>query len=34
MQLMNNEDGVSGTSTRFKAELRLVDIHHLTDVEV
>ena len=34
LQLANNEDGVSGTSPRQKAELHLVDVHHLTDVGV
>ena len=27
-----DEDGVSGTSTRHKAELHLIDVHHLTNV--
>ena len=34
LQLANNEDGVSCTSTRHKAELLLTDIHHLADIEV
>ena len=34
LQLANNKDGVSGMSTRNKAELHLIDVHHLGDVEV
>ena len=34
LQLANNEDGVSGTSTRHKAELHFINVHHLTDEEV
>ena len=34
LQLANNEDGVNGTSARHKAELNLIDVHHLMDVEV
>ena len=34
LQLVNNEDGFSGTSTKHKAELHPIDDHHLVDVEI
>ena len=34
LQLANNDDGISGTSTRHKGKLPLGDVHHLGEVEV
>ena len=34
LQLANNDDGISGTSTRHKCKLPLGDVHHLVVVEV
>ena len=31
LQLANYENCVSGTSTKHKSELHLVDVHHLAD---
>ena len=34
LQLVNNEDGISGTSIGHKAELHIIDVHQLSDIEV
>ena len=33
LQLVNNEVGIFDTATRHKAELLLIDVHHLSNVE-